>query len=127
MKIFSEHTIYVLVKKNHLRVRHLESKREATFEANPPFTTSRLLVGDFVAFENLLRGAVKEVSNAGFFSVPPRVVMQPLEMTEGGLAPIEERILKELAIGGARASKVVVWVGAQLSDSEVSAKVNGDV
>jgi rod shape-determining protein MreB len=48
--------------------------------------------------------------------------MHPLEMTEGGLSEIEKRILNELAIG-AGAMKVVVWVGPELSDTEVREKV----
>ena len=43
-------------------------------------------------------------------------------MVEGGLSEIEERILKEVAIG-AGATKVVVWVGAPLTDADVKAKL----
>jgi hypothetical protein len=45
-------------------------------------------------------------------------------MAEGGLSEVEERVLKEVAIG-AGASKVVVWVGRELSDGEVREKLNG--
>jgi len=52
------------------------------------------------------------------------VLIQPLELIDGGLSEIEARILHELAIGSG-ASKVVVWVGAELSDTEVKQKLNG--
>ena len=121
---FFESTVYVLVRKNHFRVRHIESNSEASFEAQPPFTTTRLLVGQFGVAESLLKRALKQVSKAGLLSVAPHVVIQPLEMVEGGLSEVEERVLREVAMG-AGASKVVVWVGARLSDAEVKAKLEG--
>lgn len=45
-----------------------------------------------------------------------------MERCEGGLSQVEERVLHELA-AGAGARKVVVWVGAELSDGEVLAKL----
>jgi len=39
-------------------------------------------------------------------------------MIEGGLSEVEERALREVAMA-AGASKVVVWVGHELSDAEV--------
>ena len=121
---FLANTMYVLVKRNHFRVRHIESNSEASFVAEPPFTTTRLLVGHFVNAESLLKRALKQVSKAGLFAGSPHVLIQPLEMLEGGLSQVEERVLREAAIG-AGASKVVVWVGHQLSDAEVRAKLNG--
>jgi len=45
-------------------------------------------------------------------------------MIEGGLSQVEERVLTEAAIG-AGASKVVVWLGPELKDDEVKAKLKG--
>ena len=120
---FFQNSIYVRVARNGLRVRHIEWNREGTFLASPPFTTQRLLVGEFTTAESLLKRALKEVSTRGFLSAAPHVLIQPLEMIEGGLSEVEERVLRELAIGGARASKVVVWVGEQLDDAAVKAKL----
>ena len=115
---------YVRVRKNQFRVRNLDSAAEATFEAQPPFTTARLLIGQFSAAENLLRRALKETVKGGLFAVSPQVLIQPLEMIEGGLSEVEERVLREVAMG-AGASKVVVWVGHELSDAEVKEKLGG--
>ena len=119
-----EKTAYVLVTKNHLRIRHVESQREETFAAQPTFSTTRQLVGDFTVAETLLKRALKKVLDTKFLSFAPRVVIQPLEMLEGGLSQVEERILHEMAVG-AGASKVVVWVGPKLTDAEVVAKLKG--
>ena len=116
--------LYVRVRKNQFRVRSLDSATESTFEAQPPFTTARLLIGQFLEAQNLLKRAVKETSKGGIFATSPQVLIQPLEMVEGGLSEIEKRVLREVAIG-AGASKVVVWVGHELSDAEVREKLNG--
>jgi hypothetical protein len=65
-----------------------------------------------------------KVIGKGLFAGSPGVVIQPLEMTEGGLSEIEERVFRELAIG-AGAAKVIVWLGHELSDSEVRGKLDG--
>jgi len=121
---FLANAVYVRVKKNQFRVRSLESAAEATFDAQPPFTTARLLIGQFQAAEKVLKRAVTEMSKSRIFAVSPQVLIQPLEMLEGGLSEVEERVLKEVAIG-AGASKVVVWVGHELSDAEVREKLDG--
>ncbi len=116
--------LYVRVRRNKFRVRNIELEAETTFDAQPPFTTARLLIGEFLAAENLLKRAVKETSKGGIFAAAPQVLIQPLEMIEGGLSEVEERVLREVA-KGAGASKVVVWVGHELSDAEVREKLNG--
>jgi actin-like ATPase involved in cell morphogenesis len=102
----------------------LKSGVEATVVAQTPFTTTRLLVGQFVVAQNTLKEALKQVSKESLFAVSPYIVIHPLEMVEGGLSEIEERIFREVAIG-AGASKVVVWFGHELNDAEVKEKLGG--
>lgn len=109
--------IYVRVYKNKLTLRVTGEDRETGSTAHTPFTSERLLVGDFPVAENLLRDALKQV--LGFSLIRPRVLIQPMEMLEGGLSQVEMRIFRELAMGaGARA--VAVWVGVELSDPQIS-------
>ena len=115
-------TMYVRIRRDQFRIRHLESGVDATVQADPPFTTQRMLIGDFTAAAHALKQALKEIVKGRIFSVAPHVLMQPLEKMEGGLSEIEDRIIREIAIG-AGASKVVVWVGSELSDSQVTEKL----
>ena len=115
-------TVYVRVRRNEFRVRNAESGAEKTLAAPVPFTTTRLLIGQFGAAEKALKAALKEILTGQLFAPSPNVVIHPLEMVEGGLSEIEDRALRELAIQ-AGASKVVVWVGHELSDSEVKEKL----
>ena len=117
---FFESTIYVRVRRDQLHVRHVESGAEVSVRASPPFSTERLLIGQFTVAEGLLKRAFQETSGGKL--VKPRVLIQPLEMIEGGLSQVEERVLTEAAIG-AGASKVVVWLGPELKDDEVKAKL----
>jgi len=111
-------TIYVQVRKNAFRLRHIEGKRECEISAQRPFTTTRLLVGQFEVAESLLRKAIQEIGSGGLFKVSPVVVIHPMEMAEGCLSEVEERVYRELAMStGARS--VFVHVGATLSDSDV--------
>jgi hypothetical protein len=116
--------VYVRVSKNRLRLKNIDSGAEADVMSTPGFTTTRLLVGQFRGAQTALKEAMGKVIGKGLFAGSPGVVIQPLEMTEGGLSEIEERVFRELAIG-AGAAKVIVWLGHELSDSEVRGKLDG--
>ncbi|MGV3742483.1 MAG: hypothetical protein ACO1NO_09270 [Burkholderiaceae bacterium] len=116
-------TAYVRVSTNQFRIRHLESGIDTTVIAEAPFTTKRLLIGQFQNAEKTLKAALKQVMKGGFFAVSPKVLIHPTEMTEGGLSEIEERVFLEVAKGSG-AMKVVVWTGHDLSDEEVKEKLS---
>jgi rod shape-determining protein MreB and related proteins len=116
-------TLYVRVSRNKLHVRHIESGRSAHVTSDAPFTTTRLLMGDFLAAEAALRKATAEVQAGPKYLAAPRVVMHPLEMVEGGLSGVENRVFQEVA-DCAGASRIAVWVGHELSDQEVLEKVS---
>ncbi|TMH81442.1 MAG: 1-pyrroline-5-carboxylate dehydrogenase [Betaproteobacteria bacterium] len=123
MSAFSN-AIYVRVSKNRFRLKNIGTGAEADVTPTPGFTTTRLLVGQFRGAQTALKEAMGKVIGKGLFTASPGVVIQPLEMTDGGLSEIEERAFRELAVG-AGAGKVVVWIGHELSDSEVKGKLDG--
>jgi rod shape-determining protein MreB and related proteins len=113
--------IYVRITRNLFLVKNLKSGQEAPGVPDVPFSTTRLLVGHFESAQRTLKSAIAQIGGTSFL-VSPNVLMHPLEMVEGGLSQIEERVFRELAVG-AGAKKVVVFVGPALGDSEVSAKL----
>jgi hypothetical protein len=115
-------TLYVRVSRNKLHVRHIESGRSAHVTSDTPFTTNRLLMGNFLAAEAALRKGFTEVQAGSKYLAAPRVVMHPLEMVEGGLSGVENRVFMEVA-DCAGANRIAVWVGHDLSDQEVLEKV----
>ena len=116
--------VYIRVWKNRFRLRNIGTGAESEVTATSSFSTSRLLVGQFQVAQSALKDAIGKVIGKGLFTASPGVVVQPLEMIDGGLSEVEERVFRELALG-AGAAKVVIWVGHELSDSEVKGKLEG--
>jgi len=115
-------TLYVRVSRNTLDVRHIEGGRSVRLTSDTPFTTNRLLMGDFSAAESALRKAISEVQVGPKYLTGLRVLMHPLEMVEGGLSGVENRVFMEVA-DCAGAAHMAVWVGHDLSDHEVLEKL----
>jgi hypothetical protein len=110
--------LIVYLRKNHIEVVNLKDAKAAAGSAS--FTSTRLLVGNFPEAESLLSRLVKEVGSSGLFSAKPILVIQPLEMTEGGLSGVEERVFLELGLS-AGARHVKVHVGERLSTQAAAA------
>ncbi|MFC3151081.1 hypothetical protein ACFOEK_08580 [Litoribrevibacter euphylliae] len=111
--------LYIKIFKDAFEIRLL-GKDQASSRHTPshPFTTSRLLVGTFSAAEACLKPVIKETLGKSSLFSSAKIVMHPMEMCEGGLSEVEERIFMELAFGsGAR--QVKVHVGAELDDTQV--------
>ena len=109
-------TLYVRVGRNQMRVRHIESGREANGNLDISFSNSRLLVASSTLATDVLKTSIRAVlPNLG---IAPVVIMHPLEMVEGGLSEIETKSLTDIgyAIG---ARQVEVIIGQELSDEEV--------
>jgi hypothetical protein len=80
-------------------------------KADPVFSSSRLLVADFNAAQILLRAILDDfVPSWWIVSQGIEVVIQAMEMYEGGLSPVECRALDDLA-RHAGAYKVVICDG----------------
>lgn len=111
-------TLYVRVRKNDFQIRQIQTGRELSRQSDEAFTTQRLLVGDYLPAERCLSQLLKELLGGSPRLAAPVIVMHPTEMVEGGLPPIEERVLLELA-HGAGAYRACTWVGSDLSDGDV--------
>ena len=74
------------------------------------------LVGDFLAARRHLTNLFQRL-NSGRVIVPsPRVLIQARELNKGGLSPVEERVLLELATA-AGASEAFIYDGPELGDA----------
>lgn len=115
-------TIYVRIYVNKFIVKSIENNEEVIDNATKAFTTTRLLVGNFLMAESILTKAIKTVGNSSWFSAKPIIVMHPMAMVDGVLSEVEDRVLRELA-ASAGARKILIWVGKQLTDEEITNKV----
>lgn len=112
--------LYIKIRENRLEAKNLSDNGGwKTLCPEQTFTTERLLVGTFSVAEPALTQLVKSVTQDGFLRRAPRMIIQPMALVDGGLSEVEERILKELALG-AGASKVVIHVGLELTDDEAA-------
>jgi hypothetical protein len=88
--------LYIKIKENTVTVRNLKTGREVTCFSDPGFSTVRLLVGDFRQAQKIIKGLVKEVSPV--FSLRKMITIHQLDRLEGGVSPVEARVLRELAL-----------------------------
>ena len=116
-------SLYVQVREDQIQIRNIDESRSVQLHASPAFSSQGKLVDNFKAALECLKAALTEARGSGF-ALSTAVVIHPLQKVDGGLTQVEEQLFRELAIG-AGASKVIVWVGAPLSDAEVMAKIKG--
>ena len=117
--------LYVQVLENKFIIQVLDNNESREiFLPEKNFTTKRLLVGDFSAAQDCLSKAIKRLAPKRLFTrKTAAVVMHPMEMYEGGLSEVEERILNELAFSSG-AIKVALHTGATLTANEAKHKIN---
>lgn len=122
-KTLFEENLYVKVSRNRFEIVKVSGDLAVEIVSSPePFSTSRLLIGEFSLAEHLLANGINKVLPGKFFGSRPAVLMHPLEMTEGGLSEVEARVLREIALG-AGARKVELWDGEELSSQQVVEKL----
>jgi rod shape-determining protein MreB len=83
-----------------------------------PFSHPRVLFSDFHIGEKLLQHAFRQISNIKYLRPRPKVIIHPMEKTEGGLTMIEKRAFRELAIG-AGAIEVKLHLGIPLTIASI--------
>lgn len=111
--------LYVKIYENRFVIKSIGTDVTPQIVLTPePFSTPRLLVGQFMAAERCLKKAFKQMFAGKWLAVSPIVVIQPMEKIEGGLAEVEARAIQELVLA-AGARKVTVYTGHELSDAEV--------
>jgi rod shape-determining protein MreB len=115
--------LYVKIYKNKFVVKNLSNNLSPQmFTPDVSFTTHRLLIGTFAPAQQCLKQAIRSAAPHSWFTARPSLLIQPMEMNEGGLSEIEEKILRECALG-AGARKIIVWVGAELSNDKAVEKI----
>ena len=117
--------LYIQVLENKFIIQVLDNNESREiFLPEKNFSTKRLLVGDFSAAQDCLSKAIKRLAPKKLFTrKTAAVVMHPMEMYEGGLSEVEERILNELAFSSG-AIKVALHTGATLTAKEAKHKIN---
>lgn len=124
MAIFKTHKVYVRVFVNRIYVRNTATGKSLERKANEPFSTDRLLIGSFLEAEVLLRNILKEMFPIRLFLPTYKMVVQPMELSEGGISEVERRTLIDLC-EQAGAQRIEIYeLMDELSDLEILAMLN---
>lgn len=76
----------------------VKGDEQTTVMASEPFSTDRLLVGNFDSAWKCVEQAAKELKIIGFLKRKSKVVVEPKELIEGGVSQVEARVFRELAL-----------------------------
>ncbi len=110
---------YVCITTNAFEITNLATGETKFSTSDQPFTTNRLLIGEFAVAERtlglLLMQAVK--ASSSILPLAPIVIIHPLEMNEGSLSDVEKRVFTELALG-AGARLAIVYNGPRLTKEQ---------
>lgn len=118
--MFAE-TIYIKIDKNFMMAKNLSAEGHwQSQHAGASFTNNRLLVANFSIAQTTLSTLLQAVKSPGFLPKKLTLVMQPMQMIEGGLSEVEQRVYKELGLG-AGAQHVYLHTGNELNDQDALA------
>ncbi len=124
MKRLFEVKLYVKVSRNRFKITRISGEPAVEIvSSSEPFSTTRLLIGQFSLAEDLLSQGINKLLPKRNLIIErtPAILIQPIEMNEGGLSEVEVKILREIALGvGAH----VVWNGQELSPHQVVEKLD---
>ncbi|MCL6334019.1 YjaA family stress response protein [Pectobacterium carotovorum] len=112
--------LYIQIRKNKMVVRDPETSQELS-DSSQVFSNSRLLVADFFRAEKVLQNLADKFIKRSWFKFGQDVlIIHALEMNEGGLSQVEERILQEIAVAvSPRARLIVIESSQALVDAEL--------
>lgn len=126
LKVTNLNTLAVFDEKPRLEFKAFNSGKmqviafgnSASVKSTNPFSHPRVLLADFLVGERLLQEIIRKLTGHGLFSPAPRVIVHPMEKTEGGLTQVEIRAFREMA-AGAGARSVVIYQGPQLEPASI--------
>ncbi|PWC19163.1 hypothetical protein DDT52_12745 [Brenneria roseae subsp. roseae] len=91
--------IYIKIYRDTLIVRNAGTGKEVTGKPETPFTTTRLLLGQMIPAMKLLQQLTRKVAPKRLVDlfIPHKVIIQAMEMNEGGHSQVEFASYMELA------------------------------
>lgn len=89
--------LHIKIWQNRLVLLDTGSGRTVEVLAELPFSTSRMLIGDFGHAVAALDRGTKQLYPS-VMVLRPRVIVRPQEFTEGGLCQVEERVFREFGL-----------------------------
>ncbi|MGL5386972.1 MAG: YjaA family stress response protein [Serratia sp. (in: enterobacteria)] len=117
---------YLQVRSNHLTLKSLETQKTASRIG--PFSTQRLLIGQFFIAEYCLLNLVPEVF-PGYLNLLKRrhlrtdILVHAMDKLEGGVSQVEQRVLEEFVVPSFRKGYSTVYADPQPLDDETVRRI----
>ena len=93
MKIFENNKYYIKLYINRIDILDLINGKKYTQKSYIEFNNARLLIADFAIAESFIKRVFKQFDLSTRNSVG---IIQQIEMAEGGLSDVENRVLLEV-------------------------------
>lgn len=90
--------IYLKIYRNRFEVINLENGSVTNEKSEKDFSTERLLVGNFSIANDCLLAIGKNINGKRLLKRRFDTLIHPVEMADGGLCEVEEKIFRELTI-----------------------------
>lgn len=117
-KFAGENFVYVQIYCNRVRALDVRSGAVVVKEAERPFSTNRLLVGDFKAYEATLKCAMTELRRGQWWPMAPKLLVHPMDTFPDGFSEVEYASILEGCMG-ARAHSARIYLGRELKFNQV--------
>lgn len=112
---FKPTPVYVKVYPDKIEIINLKTGASVVRSPLQPFSSSRMVVADFGGAELLSRQLVKEL---GLARKSLNVLIQQMQVWDGGLSEVEKRVLRDLAEQIGAGSVYLVTDNRRLSNDE---------
>ncbi|MCY0967272.1 rod shape-determining protein [Parathalassolituus penaei] len=96
----------------------LAARSRPNVELLNPFDHPRMILADFEIAEKTLSLMLPKVLSGNWLKRSPRLLIQPMEKLEGGLAGVERVMLVQMALG-AGANQVITYTGPDLDPAAI--------
>lgn len=104
MKVFKlfgismEQRLVIYISRNRMEVLNVDTGIVVAGNPASPFSTSRLLLGEFDPALELLRSLIKKVRSNRVLKPFLNVILQPLDLIDGGVSDVEKGTLVNLGL-----------------------------
>jgi rod shape-determining protein MreB and related proteins len=118
-RLFRTNLLYVRIRRDAFDIRNIDTDQRNIARSLSGFSSERLLIANFSEAESTLLSGIRELPQPGR-SVAWRacILFHPLELVDGGISQVEDRVLRELA-AAAGASRCAICTGPDLTDGQV--------
>lgn len=96
LKWFKAQTVLIQLYRNRVVIRNIDLGITIDRTCSGKFSNPRMVLADFRVAEEFTRSLLREMSQKRF-APPMKVLVQPMELVDGGISPVEQRSFNDFA------------------------------